>query len=240
MQVSDVFGLPVNVLAGQFQLSDPIVKRELRLQRMDYEILRVRPGESLVDLTYDRGVALAGGAGPVSAIVMVTNGTGIGEADPGYDVDARKNVALHVAADAGPVRIGLFGLAASAEALGETNDTFYWGPQLDVTVREGLQLSGAWLERRDSNASFTPGGAEDLVTRGGWAQVTWMPAGVDGRWATVAMYQRVASDVFALDREAAAVAGSWLLRRNVRLTAEVDYDFEVEAWSGSVGTVVAY
>lgn len=240
VQASDVFGLPVNVLAGQFQISDPIVKRELRLQRMDYEILRVRPGASVVDLTYDRGVALAGGAGPVSAVLMVTNGTGIEEADPTYDGDARKNVALHVAAELGPVRLGAFGLAGGARADGAINDTIYLGPQADVALGDRVQVSAAWLERRDSNASFAPGGAPELATRGGWGQVTWLPGGADGRLAGVALYQRVDSDQADLEVEAAAAAASWLFRRNVRLTAELAFDLLAERFGGSVGTVVAY
>lgn len=240
VQLSEVFGLPVNVLAGQFQLSDPVVKRELRLQRMDYEILRVRPGRSLVDLTYDRGVAIAGGGGPVAAVLMVTNGTGIERADPTFDGDARKNFALHLAAQLGPVRLGAFGLAGGARLEGETNDTFVVGPQADVALGDRVQLSAAWLERRDSNASFTPGGASDLATRGGWGQITWLPGGADGRWAAVALYQRVDSDQRDLEVEATAAAASLLLRRNVRLTSELAFDLLAERWSGSVGTVVAY
>lgn len=237
---SDVLGLPVALLVGQFQLSDPIVKRELRLQRMDYQILKVRPGASAVDLTYDRGVALAGGAGPVSAVLMVTNGSGIGEADPTYDGDARKNVALHVAVELGPARIGGFGFFGSTRAGGATNETSFVGPQADVTLGERLQVQAAYLERRDTNAAFTPGGGAELVTRGGWGQVTFLPGGDNGRWAAVALYQRVDSDQEDLDVDAAALAVSWLLRRNVRLTAELDRDLEGELWSGSLGTVVAY
>ncbi|MGQ9752243.1 MAG: hypothetical protein ACUVRE_06350, partial [Thermoanaerobaculaceae bacterium] len=38
VQFNSVFGLPVDLLAGQFQVSDPLFKRELRLERNDYAI----------------------------------------------------------------------------------------------------------------------------------------------------------------------------------------------------------
>src|SRR5688500_4053656 len=56
LQFTDIAGSGLSVIAGQFQLSDPLFKRELRLQYEDYQPYRVRVGEVKADLTYDRGL----------------------------------------------------------------------------------------------------------------------------------------------------------------------------------------
>jgi hypothetical protein len=240
LQISDVFGLPVNLLAGQFQVADPIAKRELRLERLDYEILRTRVGESVVNLTYDRGVAITTGVGPVSAYASVTNGNGIEGAEGGrFDTDSFKNVSLHLSGDVGPVRVGAFGYWGRERRDGVDDTMVYWGPQATVSLTEMLDLSAVYLERYDSNPRFGPVD-EDLVTRGGFVEALFLPAGADGRWVLVALYNLVRSDDDAADAESAALSLQWLFRRNVRLTTEVDRDFERDAWSGSVGTSAAF
>ncbi|WP_242340679.1 hypothetical protein [Anaeromyxobacter sp. SG66] len=240
LQFSEVFGLPVNVLAGQFQVSDPIAKRELRLERLDYQILKTRVGESGVDLTYDRGVALTSDVGPVAAVATVTNGSGIGAVEGGrFDTDSYKNVSLHLAGDVGPVRLAGFGYWGR-ERRGGVNDTIvYWGPHVGVGLTERVQLSAVYLERRDSNPRFGPRD-EDLVTRGGFVEALAFPTGPDGRIAVVALYNLVRSDDDAADAESGALTLQWLYRRNVRITAEVDRDFDGDAWTGSLGTIAAF
>lgn len=242
VQLSSPLGLPVNLLVGQFQLSDPIAKRELRLERLDYQILRARVGASSVDLTYDRGVILSAGFPFVDAVLSVTNGTGIGPGEGGtLDRDRFKNFSLHLATDLGPVRAGAFGFVGhEAGAGGEVNRTTYAGPQVGLEAWDRLTLSLVYLERRDTNPELAAGGGGEVETRGGFAEVVLRPLGPDGRLAVVGLYNRVESDLAATDAESAAVAASWLHRRNVRLVAEVAFDLAAEAWSGSVGTVAAF
>ena len=56
---NNVGGVDFDILVGQFQVSDPLFKRELRLTRDDYTAFTLRPGASGIDLTYDRGVVLS-------------------------------------------------------------------------------------------------------------------------------------------------------------------------------------
>jgi hypothetical protein len=243
VQFTEPFGAPLSVLLGQFQLSDPIAKRELRLERLDYAVLRARVGASLVDLTYDRGLALTGDVGPVGAVLMLTNGNGIDEgAGDGFDKDSYKNVSLHLAADAGPVRVGAFALwgkEAAGDGLTGTNRTWYLGPQVSFALGELAQVNAVYLERRDSNPLFVADGAE-VETRGGFAELVLHPQGPDGRHAAALLYNLVDSDLDETDAESAGVALSYLLRRNVRLIAEVDRDIERGDWIGSLGTVAAF
>jgi hypothetical protein len=234
----EVLGLPLDVLAGQFQLSDPIAKREVRLTRLDYQILKARVGLSPVDLTYDRGIALALSAAGFDAVGTATNGTGL-SAGTSFDGDARKNLGLDLAREMGPVRLGLYGFWGEQEVAGVANETWMVGPHLDVEVGQALALRAAWIWRRDSNATFVEGEVE-VATGGGFAEAIWYPGGWNGRWAVVGLYNQVESDDDAADLESAGLAATWLLRRNVRLTAEVDYDLGLERWTGSVGTVLAY
>lgn len=251
VQISEAFGLPVDVTVGQFQLCDPIVKRELRLLRLEYDILTVRPRLSAVDLTYDRGLMLTWHApADVEAILMVSNGNGIGPAAETFDADKFKTVGLRLAREFGPVRVGLFGsvgnarpdqaaLAALAGA-DQVNTTVYWGPDLRVDLGEWGQVAGQWLSRHDSNAAFDLANTGETNTRGGWIEAVLTPQGANGRTAVTALYNRVTSDDQEADRESVALGLSWLLARNVRLVAEVQDDLAAKAWKVSAGTVLAY
>jgi hypothetical protein len=92
VQFNKPLGLPFNLLAGQFQVCDPLFKRELRLTRFDYQIFKTRVGQSSVNLTYDRGLAAAGTLpGDVDAVLQLVNGTGIGEVSDWGTFDRDKN-----------------------------------------------------------------------------------------------------------------------------------------------------
>lgn len=247
-QLTEPFGAPFSVLFGQFQISDPIVKRELRLERLDYAILTTRVGLSIVDLTYDRGVALTGGVGPVGAVLSVTNGTGIdGPIGEGLDKDKYKNVSLHLTGDlerfgVGPLRVGAFGFwgrEAAGDGLLGSNRTWYLGPQASYAFGELAQLSVVYLERRDSNPLFVAAAAE-VETRGGFAELILHPQGADGRHAFALLYNKVDSDLDESDAESAAATASYLFRRNVRFVAEIERDIERSDWIGSLGVVAAF
>ena len=67
LQYNGLFGSGVDVIVGQFQVSDPLFKRELRLERADYDIYKVHVGDSQTNLTYDRGATRASMTDPASA-----------------------------------------------------------------------------------------------------------------------------------------------------------------------------
>jgi hypothetical protein len=245
VQFSDVFDLPVDLVVGQFQLCDPMVKRELRLIRSDYDILTVRPGAAGTNLTYDRGlIAVWRAPAEVDALAMVSNGNGIGPGGATFDDDRYKVFSLRLARSFGPVKVGAFGSVGKSADLaapsGLVNTTVFWGPDVAVEVGENLTLAGQWLSRQDSNAFFDPADPGETTTRGGWLEATWLPLGPNGRLAVSGLYSRVTSDDASAEREAAAAGLSWLWRRNVRLVAEVRYDWQAEQVRASVGTVVAY
>jgi hypothetical protein len=242
---TEVGGLPLDVTLGQFQVSDPVVKRELRLLRSEYEILTARPRLSRADLTYDRGLMLTWHApAEVEAFLLVTNGSGIGPAAGAFDADRFKDFALRLQRPFGPVRVGLFSSVGKAFAPGATtgpeNTTFFWGPDLRVDLGEWGQLAGQWLSRHDSNAAFDPANTSETNTRGYWVELVLTPQGSGGRTAVAALYNRVESDDPAADRHSVGLGGSWLVARNVRLAAEVQGDLEAESLTVSAGTVLGF
>jgi len=239
--ISRPFGAPLDLTLGQFQISDAVQKRELRLARLDYEILSARPGTSRVDLTYDRGLVVSSGIGPVAAVLTVTNGSGIGPGDPTFDDDKYKNFGLYLSTGLGPVAVGAYGFVGTElDAALVKNRTVVFGPKAGFSVGGKLDVAAVWLERRDSNPGFLAAGSGEVVTRGGFVEAVGYPQGRDGRFVLTALYNNVRSDDDAADRESAALALSFLLRRNVRLVAEGDWDVEADGWSASLGTIAAF
>ena len=52
----DLLGSGINFYIGQFQVSDPLFKGELRYTLEPYMIYSVSPGNSTANLKYDRGI----------------------------------------------------------------------------------------------------------------------------------------------------------------------------------------
>jgi hypothetical protein len=87
-----------------------------------------------------------------------------------------------------------------------------------------LELNLQYVERRDKNPFFLLGAAE-IATRGGFAELIYLPRGDDSQWYGAGLFNWVESDLDELDYTAASLHGGWLLRRNFRLVAEATYAF---------------
>ena len=252
IQFTDIGNSGINLIAGQFQVSDPLFKRELRLQSEDYQAYRVRVGAARSDLTYDRGLFATFSPWEGSDLsLMVVNGSGIGAADEDrqYDTDALKNVALRYSQDIGPLRVGGFGYFGEQRSNGWGDRIRIYGP--DATVHFGnVELNLQYLRRNDSNPFFQPLRAETDVDAA-FGELVWSPAGTNGRWHLVGMYNWIdsAEPVFTLrmgEEDPLAhyesVSGSlhYLVRRNVRILTEVGYDVEQERTRFTVGGFLAW
>lgn len=244
LQFNDVLGVPLDLLVGQFQVCDPMFKRELRLERYDYEIFGTRVGESSVALTYDRGIVATGHLPKgVDFVVQVVNGNAIEPADAfdNFDNDSNKNLAVRVAGSVGIARLGGFGYWGRQKSdTGVRNETWYVGPDLVLTFNPKWQLSFEYLERRDDNPFFDPAGSPTYVTRGGFAELHFFPKGEDGRWALSLLYNRVRSDDPLARYESASVTANYLAARNVRIVLEAGRDLEADATRVSAGVVAAF
>lgn len=244
VQFNSIFHLPVDLMIGQFQVSDPLFKRELRLEREDYAIFKARVGEAPTDLTYDRGLVLTWHApAAIDVVAEVVNGNGIDPpTDGNFDSNSFKNTALRLSRWFGPVRVGALGYWGKAGSHGLENRIRYLGPDLVVNVSEQWQLNACALERRDDNPYFSPSPdhVPDVVTRGGFGELLFFPHGQDGRWVLTALYNKVTSDDASAARESASLTANYLLARNLRLMLEAARDLDQDATRATVGLVTAF
>ena len=144
---ADVLGTGIGMQLGQFQLSDLMFPREVRLNFQDFMPYR------MAGITYDRGLLLDRDVGPLELALGVSNGNGIEENlninSPGYrrpdkmfDNDSSKNLFGRIGTDIGPVSAGLFGLSGEQKSVAIGNaGTESGGRDTDKRV-VGLDLSG--------------------------------------------------------------------------------------------------
>ena len=248
LMFNNVFNVDFDIYLGQLQVSDPLFKRELRLTFEDYQIYRIHPGLSNINLTYDRGVmmTLAFDTGTFLAL-QILNGSGIGPADPerNFDYDKYKPVALRVSQDVGEyLRVGLFGYYGSETLQDDHVSTVsMWGP--DVTVTAGpWELNAQYIERRDSDP--VPPSMTGQVdprndrSRGGFAELIYTPNEDDSRWFGILLYNWYEIGPGVAKYNAATASFSYLLARNFRFVGEYSYDFVLSANLLTAGFVAAF
>lgn len=253
--VNDVAGKPVDVYVGQFQVSDPLFKRELRLTYDDYQVYRVRIGDQSVDLTYDRGLMATADIVGFTLTGEVLNGNGIGAAgsDRRLDDNRLKNFFGHLTRDLIPgLRLGIMGYRGQQDGAAPGAPTVtntMWMVGGDGTVEMGpVQLNAQYVHREDDLPTFTLG-EPTAVTDGGFAEVLLRPTG--SRWYGVALYNRIASSRPLLDPRMGGPAGvdryetltgggGYLVRRNFRVYGEVTGDFEANSTTVTLGFTTAF
>lgn len=210
VQFTDVAGSGVNAVVGQFQVSDPLFKRELRLPYEDYALYRMRVGDARADFTYDRGVMLTWSPREGTDVVAeVVNGRGLehAEATRRYDGDQGKNVLARVSQDLHLVRVGGVVYAGRERADGIADDILYWGVDGTLPLGNRTEVSFQYLKRTDSNPFFlgtcaladprcdpTQDDPFEASVEGLLGEVLFFPSGAMGRWSLFGLYNRVWSD----------------------------------------------
>lgn len=252
---NDLGGRPVDVAVGQFQVSDPIFKRELRLSFEDYIVYRTRVGDQHADLTYDRGVMLMADAAGFTGTFELLNGDRIGPATERkrFDDDGLKNLFAHVTRDVVPgVRLGALGYWGRQDADGppdtDTRNTVTMVGG-DATLAFGpFELNGQFIRREDDRPTFTADEPRSTVD-GGFVEALWIPEG--SRWYGVAVWNRVTGDRPLLDfgqglpggqrvHHSAALGAGWLAHRNVRVSGELGWDLEHDTGRATLGMTLGY
>jgi hypothetical protein len=210
LQFNDVFGSGVDVIAGQFQVSDPIFKRELRLEFEDYQPYRLRVGDVRADLAYERGLLATTSLWENGDIVVeVVNGHGLDEASSAktYDRDSDKNVAVRLSQDLGLFRLGGFFYGGTEKAEDLESTLRVWGADATVPLGTKTEVNLQYLYRSDGNPFFLdqcdPGdfrcasGASDpyeTKVDAFLAEVILSPRGAAGKWFFTALYNFIDSD----------------------------------------------
>lgn len=257
LQFNKPFKLPLDLIFGQFQVSDPIFKRELRLERNDYMIYKISPGYSKIKLTYDRGISIVPDLkGVFDLSIGIFNGSGLKEAEGernDYDIDRDKSFTLRLAKEIGPLRVGLFGYSGREEKILYAspdycdcvkNKVTYFGPDLVLNLSENFQINLQYLKRKDTKGiyEYMIGGAEvgEMTTKGGFAEVIWLPAGLEGRYALSLLYNKIDSDDPSAIFENISLTLNYLMARNIRFLTEFERDIEKKKNNIILGVSAAF
>jgi hypothetical protein len=229
IMLNNLFRTELDFYVGQFQVSDPLFKRELRLSFEDYQIYRAKPGRSRVNLTYDRGIMLTYGLKSGTDFTFeLLNGTGIGEANPlrNFDSDQYKNAVFRVSQDLGEnFRLGGFAYLGK-EKEGDAVNTMRIVAADSTISLAPFELNLQYAERRDDDPWFSMRDTPELRTKGGFAELVYLPRGDDSRWYGLGLINWVDSGQEDLKYTSATIHGGYMLRRNFRFTAELTYVFK--------------
>jgi len=233
IMLNDLFNSELDIYVGQFQVSDPLFKRELRLTYEDYKIYTTKVGEARADLTYDRGLMLTYGLPTGTDLCFeIINGLGLRPADDlnTFDTDKYKNLMLRISQEISQaVRVGAFGYLGRERQ--EEADNKLWMIGADFSwISPKLHLNVQYVERKDDNPLFInpqlPVEPIQINTRGGFAELLFFPKGDDSRWYAVGLFNWADSDQEDIKYTAAGLHYGYLLRRNLRATIEGTYVFK--------------
>ncbi|MFO7324186.1 MAG: hypothetical protein DIU62_000590 [Pseudomonadota bacterium] len=243
-QHDDLFGTGVSAMLGQFQVSDLMFPREVRLTFQDFYAYRA------AGVTYDRGVILSRGFGPLDLAVGAVNGNGIEQNfaidSPGYrrpdrlfDNDSSKSIFGRVGFAAGRVNVGLFGLTgrqrsaagdAAAQAGTRNTDKLIAGLDLSgsFTPRVHWFAQGLW-NRWDDFLDSAP--TEDYKWFGGFAGLDYVR---NERWTFSLLYNYADAHDFdgtgtifeGIDINSVSLGAGYYFMRNVKAVVEVNADLQ--------------
>ncbi|MEZ5358586.1 MAG: hypothetical protein R3F48_07105 [Candidatus Zixiibacteriota bacterium] len=251
---NNLFGTELDAYVGQFQISDPLFKRELRLTYDDFQIYRKKVGESNLNLTYDRGIMLTYGFESGTDIIFeVLNGAGLNHADDFrvYDTDKYKNVVGRISQDIGEnLRLGVFGFYGKEGRTIEdtltgpffsTNKVWMAGPDATISYKDVFELNLQYMERRDDNPMFMSTiPDEEIETRGGLIECNILPQGDRSPWYFTGLFNYVESDVDINEYRTITGHIGHVFRTNMRFIFENTYDIENEENRFMVGVITAF
>lgn len=269
VQFTDVAETGISLIVGQFQVSDPLFKREVRLEYEDYQPYRVRVGLAAADLTYDRGVmALWSPREGTDLAVEVVAGQGLNHASGNrqYDSDDAKSTLVRLSQDIGAFRVGAFAYRGYERDAGALNTISMWGPDATIPLGSFGEVNASYVRRVDRDPFFgtcslttpCPGNATipfGTTVNSGFAEAVLWPQGPTGRLFFTALYNWVDSDrpVVSLrlgeqdqgpgylsKYSTVATGAHYLYKRNIRMMGELGWDLEREQMRFIFGTMLAF
>ena len=249
----DLFDSGIGLQLGQFQVSDLMFPREIRMTFQDFMAYR------FAGITYDRGVLFGRAFGAFDASLGLVNGNGIEEnynvTSPGYrrpdhlfDNDTGKSLFGRVGTAIGPASVGLFGLwgeqrnatgpagtdkgdrdtdktVIGIDASGRVADQWYWFAQFLWNRWDGFLDPSA---KYDWTAGFA---GLDYVHSDKWVFSALVNLGDAGDLDnTDTIYE-------GIDMRTLTFAASYFFMRNVKGVVELNIDFlDEEPQSGEYYT----
>lgn len=247
---NDVGGSTLDVNLGQFQVSDPLFKRELRLMFEDYVVYRATIGDEPANLTYDRGILASLDLAGFSLSGQVLNGNGIGPAqsDRRFDDNGPKNLAGRISRDFGETfRLGGFGYYGRSTSEARDNRVTMLGADASLALGV-LEVNAQYLRREDTNPRFLADGRV-VTSDGGFVEAVLRPEG--SRWHFFGLYNLLTATEPLLNPrmggggsvsryESLTGGAGYLVQRNLRATGELTWDTQLEQARWSFGFVTAF
>lgn len=267
LQFNDVLGSGWDLLAGQFQVSDPLYKRELRLEYEDYMPYRVRVGETRADLTYERGLmAVSSPWKDADLFLQVVNGRGLSAATEAknFDTDNGKHFGVRLSQGLGFARVGGFFYTGEETVDDRGSALQVFGPDATLPLGEKVEFNLQYLYRKDENPFFLEtcvrndprcsfGADEPLETEvdSYMGEMLFFPQGAGGNVHFTALYNRVEanSPIFTVRAgeegylekyESIGFTANYLYARNVRLIAEVSRNLTLKRNRFIAGVTAAF
>ncbi|MFO8234716.1 MAG: hypothetical protein R6U04_04830 [Bacteroidales bacterium] len=233
LMYDNVLGTELDIVIGQFQVSDPLFKRELRLSLEDYMLYTSEIGMSDITLKYDRGIVVSYGFETGTDIeVSIFNGNGIPEQQFNlFDKDKHKSYLGRVSQNLGEyLRIGGFAYIGKEEQ-GDgqnqiTNDVLIAGPDLTLNFSDQLEFNFQYTYREDSDTYFNRNMTllgENVTTKGIMSELIYAPEADQSDWYLLGLYNRVESNYEPAEYESLTFHAGYLIRRNIRLASEYSY-----------------
>ncbi len=231
----------LDLVVGQFQVSDPLFKRELRLELEDYKIYTIKPGKSEASLKYDRGLYFAYGLPTKTDLAfMIINGNGIETADV-FDVDKYKNFMFRASQDLTEcLRIGTFGYYGQEQPTEFKNQL--WMAGADLTFHKNfLELNAQYVYRSDDNPELLPTKPlNEIKSSGGFIELLLSPDFDKSKWTGALLYNIIDSDYSNLKYQSYTGMLSYNLKRNIRLIGEYTYIKDTKTSRFAVGLWTAF
>ncbi|HEX6993669.1 MAG TPA: hypothetical protein VF339_05925 [Gammaproteobacteria bacterium] len=239
----DLFGTGAGLQLGQFQVSDLMFPREVRLTFQDFYAYRA------AGITYDRGVIVDRGIGEFDVAVGAVNGNGITDnfdidspgfrrPDAMFDNDNRKSFFGRVGIPAGPVDVGVFALAGEQRSAGGFAGTARGTRDTDKSIL-GLDFAGTLPSGRVHwYAQVLWNEWEDFLDAAPGRDFDWtgMFGGVDyirnDRWSFSVLYNYADAGDFdgtgtvyeGIDINSLTFNASYYLMRNIKAVFEINAD----------------
>ncbi|MFC1725837.1 hypothetical protein ACFL4T_09430 [candidate division KSB1 bacterium] len=236
LHFSNLFGTGLDVIAGQFQVSDPLLKRELRLTYEDYMLYKIKPGFSNANLTYDRGLVFTYGLPSHTDLTFqILNGNGKPEADEehNFDTDSEKAFAFRVSQEAKFFRVGGFYYYAKETLNSRKNTVKWYGP--DITVgNDVFNFEYQYLIRKDNNPWFLSNPLNNEI-KSQVAEFTYKPKGDESDWYSVLLYNKIQNEY-----ESFTANYIYMVRRNVKFLVEFTRDIQFKKNRLIVGLISGF
>jgi hypothetical protein len=247
----DLFGAGIGMQLGQFQVSDLMFPREVRLTFQDFYAYRA------AGITYDRGVIFDRGFGRLEVAVGALNGNGITDNfaidSPGYrrpdamfDNDSRKNLFGRVGFPVGRAGVGVFALTgeqrSAAGVAGQSpgirnSDKRILGLDAAGTFSNGRVHWFAQALWNDWEGFLDAAPERDFEWFGGFGGLDYIR---NDRWSFSLLYNYSEADDFedtgtiyeGIAINSVTFNASYYFMRNLKVVFEVNADFLGEERGG--------